>query len=159
MDHLHAMLQSNLDDFVACQICSNGCILSSLANDIGFIGLCRNIRDQPIFEVSWVRPNSSHRQEGLTLSVHAKSVLITACRVSSVGRVLKPSQWLPENCDGLQRQFMCLNDAQLAFCCICCECELRGTSTYRAENLHGRKWVSKLARLRRPCRESTYTDS
>jgi len=40
MDHLDAMLQCNLDDFVSRQVGSNRCILSPLANNIGFIGLC-----------------------------------------------------------------------------------------------------------------------
>ena len=39
MNHIHIMLLRNLDDLVAGEVGSHGCILSLLANDIGFIGL------------------------------------------------------------------------------------------------------------------------
>lgn len=40
VDHLSAMLFSDFNDFVASEISSNRGVLASLANDVGFIGLC-----------------------------------------------------------------------------------------------------------------------
>lgn len=39
MDHLSAMLDGDLDDFVTRQVGTNRCILPALANDIRLIGL------------------------------------------------------------------------------------------------------------------------
>jgi hypothetical protein len=72
MYHLNAMLLGNLDDFVACQVCPDRCILTALANDVGFIGLCSCIV---------ISPSSGYGRDAcgqsLTLPVHAKPVLIT----------------------------------------------------------------------------------
>lgn len=40
MDQLGAMLNSNLDDFIAGKISTDGGILTALSNDVGFVGLC-----------------------------------------------------------------------------------------------------------------------
>jgi hypothetical protein len=40
---LSAVLDSDLDDLVAGEISSDGGILASLANDVGFVGLCYQI--------------------------------------------------------------------------------------------------------------------
>ena len=39
MDHLDAVLDSDLDNLVACEISPHGGVLTSLANDVGFVGL------------------------------------------------------------------------------------------------------------------------
>ncbi len=39
VNHLSAVLNGNLDDFITSQICTNGSVLASLANDVGFVGL------------------------------------------------------------------------------------------------------------------------
>jgi hypothetical protein len=39
MDHIYVMLESDLDDFISSQVRSNWGILTSLANDIGLVGL------------------------------------------------------------------------------------------------------------------------
>ena len=43
VDHLSTMLDGDLDDFVAGEISSDGGILTTLANDVGFVGLCYQI--------------------------------------------------------------------------------------------------------------------
>lgn len=40
MDHLRAVLDSDLDNLIACEISSHRGVLASLANDVGFVGLC-----------------------------------------------------------------------------------------------------------------------
>lgn len=40
MNQLSAVLDSNLDNLVAGEISSDRGVLASLANDVGFIGLC-----------------------------------------------------------------------------------------------------------------------
>lgn len=40
MDHLRAMLQSDLDNLVSSQISTYRGVLAPFANDVGFIGLC-----------------------------------------------------------------------------------------------------------------------
>jgi hypothetical protein len=39
VNHLHAVLDSDFDNLITSQVCANRGILSTLANDIGFIGL------------------------------------------------------------------------------------------------------------------------
>jgi hypothetical protein len=39
MDHVDIVLEGNFDDLVTGQVSSNGRVLSTLANDIGFVGL------------------------------------------------------------------------------------------------------------------------
>lgn len=43
MDHLGAMLDGDLDDFVGGEISSNWSILSTLANDVCLVGLCLHV--------------------------------------------------------------------------------------------------------------------
>lgn len=40
MDHLSSVLESDLDNLVAGEIGTHRGVLSSLANDVGFVGLC-----------------------------------------------------------------------------------------------------------------------
>lgn len=40
MDHLHSMLDGDLDNFIASEISTDRGVLSALANDVGFVGLC-----------------------------------------------------------------------------------------------------------------------
>ena len=41
MDHLYAMLKCDLDDLVTSEISTDRRELAALANDVGFIGLCK----------------------------------------------------------------------------------------------------------------------
>lgn len=69
MNHVHAMLEGNLDDLISSQVCPNWCVLASLANDISFISLCNSV----------VLASSIHGIFGrvvCTLPMHAESVLI-----------------------------------------------------------------------------------
>lgn len=49
MDHLSAMLNGDLDDFVGGEISSHWSVLSALANDVCLIGLCLQVsnHDKP----------------------------------------------------------------------------------------------------------------
>lgn len=40
VDHLHAVLNGNFDNLITSQVRGDRGVLSSLANDVGFIGLC-----------------------------------------------------------------------------------------------------------------------
>jgi hypothetical protein len=40
MDHLCAVLDSNLDDLVAGEVCTDGGVLAPLANNVSLVGLC-----------------------------------------------------------------------------------------------------------------------
>lgn len=40
MDHLYTVLDGNFDDLVAGQVGADRGILSTLANDVGLVGLC-----------------------------------------------------------------------------------------------------------------------
>ena len=40
MDHLHTVLDGDSDDLVASQVGADRGELTSLANDVGFVGLC-----------------------------------------------------------------------------------------------------------------------
>lgn len=42
VNHLDAMLFGNLDNLVAGEVSTDGGVLASLADDVGFIGLCDN---------------------------------------------------------------------------------------------------------------------
>lgn len=42
VNHLNAMLFGNLDNLIAGEVGSNGGVLASLADDVGFISLCDN---------------------------------------------------------------------------------------------------------------------
>ena len=42
MDHVGAMLEGNANDLIASEIGPNGSILSTLADDVGLIGLYEN---------------------------------------------------------------------------------------------------------------------
>jgi hypothetical protein len=39
VDHLHAVFDRNLDNLITSQVCADRGVLSTLANDVGFIGL------------------------------------------------------------------------------------------------------------------------
>lgn len=43
MDHLSTVLDGNLDNLIAGQVCPDGGILTTLANYIGFVGLWSNV--------------------------------------------------------------------------------------------------------------------
>lgn len=43
MDQLDVVLQSNLDDLIASQVRADGCVLATLANDVGLVGLCSGL--------------------------------------------------------------------------------------------------------------------
>lgn len=40
VDHLNTVLEGDLDNLITGQVGADGGILSTLANDVGFIGLC-----------------------------------------------------------------------------------------------------------------------
>lgn len=84
------MLQSNLDNLVARQISSNWCILTSLANNVGFIGFCSNtLGSAHILGILAVE----REDEILTLPVHAKSVLITANPLAPCCCIVNTAVW------------------------------------------------------------------
>lgn len=73
MDHLSSVLESDLDDLVAGQIGTHRGVLSSLANDVGFVGLCSRV-------ISFLRARGEGdprcSKQPLTLPVHAQPVLV-----------------------------------------------------------------------------------
>lgn len=42
VDHLCTVLNGNLDNLVAGEIGSDGGVLATLSNDVGFVGLCKD---------------------------------------------------------------------------------------------------------------------
>lgn len=74
VDHLDAMLDSNSDNLVASEISSDRGILTSFANDVGFVGLYT----QGIQSAYLEGKTKQTIMGSLTLSVHAQSILITA---------------------------------------------------------------------------------
>lgn len=129
MNHLDAMLDSNLDDFVTCQVCADWGILSSLSDNICFVGLC------------W-RAKSAKRsiKQGitsklLTLPVHAKSVLITRGRLvfavprSSLYHYLKTATVCNESSCAFRKSVKRFN--------ACRKLDWAVGVTYCAENLNG----------------------
>ena len=40
VDHLGTVLNANLDNLITREIGSNGGVLTTLSNDVGFVGLC-----------------------------------------------------------------------------------------------------------------------
>jgi hypothetical protein len=105
MDHLHSMLHGNLDDLVACQICSHRRVLSAFPDNIGFIGFCSGNYDQQSYFICEILRSL------LTLPVHAESILIAGKQLAR-----PPSsphfEVLPENCDSLQRKLVGLIASQ-----------------------------------------------
>lgn len=52
MDHVGAMLQSDLDDLIAGKVGANRGILAALANDVGLIGLCKLVSESEFLDVA-----------------------------------------------------------------------------------------------------------
>ena len=53
VDHLGSVLNGNLDDLVAGEISTNGGVLASLANDVGFVGLCNRGQQRAMARQLW----------------------------------------------------------------------------------------------------------
>lgn len=71
MNQLSAVLNSDLDNLVAGEISSDRGVLASLANDVGFVGLC----GRAVSKSSQAAGCISGSQ--YTLAMHRQSVLIT----------------------------------------------------------------------------------
>ena len=73
MDHLSSVLEGDLDDLVAGEIGTHRGVLSSLANDVGLVGLCSR-------RISFLHARrergSGCSERPLTLPVHAQPVLV-----------------------------------------------------------------------------------
>lgn len=63
MDHLHTVLNGDLDDLVTRKISTNGGVLSALANDVRLIGLYSILSAPHSLSVE----NASHRTHELLL--------------------------------------------------------------------------------------------
>jgi hypothetical protein len=48
MNHVHVMLQSDLNNFICCQVSSNRSILTAFPNDIGLVGFYMGILVSPL---------------------------------------------------------------------------------------------------------------
>lgn len=69
MDHLYVVFKCNFDDLVASQVGTDGSVLTTLANDVGLVGLC--------IVLETYREQGGMARRMCTLSVHAEAILIT----------------------------------------------------------------------------------
>ena len=76
------MLDSNLDDLVASDISSDRRVLATLADDIGFVGLCNTIAMSVVVLDTGHKIAARISGVGHTLPVHAKAILIAELGVS-----------------------------------------------------------------------------
>lgn len=69
---MSAVLYGNLDDLVAGEISCDRGVLASLANDVGFVGLCGKAVSKSSHAAGYISGPQYH-----TLAMHRESVLIT----------------------------------------------------------------------------------
>ena len=99
VNHLRAMLDGNLDDLVASKVCANRRVLASLADDVGFVGLCK------MRAVSIRRGEAMGSSRSHTLPVHTEAVLIATKSALVLAAQLHEPR-LPEDCNGVQAKLV-----------------------------------------------------